>query len=128
MAIPGVTLYGSDGLQIGASGQIAVNGTVTAVSGSGTSATQSTTNTSVAVSASNTIVKATPGRLFGITITTVGTLTPLIITDGAAGTTIFEAVIGAAVGYYPISGGNVFNTNLSVAGSATNPVVVCHYA
>jgi hypothetical protein len=128
MAVPGVSLYASDGTSVAASGTVSVSGTVTAVSGSGTSATQSTTNTSVAVSASNTVVKATPGRLFGVTITTAGSVTPLVITDGAAGTTIFEAVAAAAVGYYPISGGNVFNTNLSVAGSATNPVVVCHYA
>jgi hypothetical protein len=88
---------------------------------------QSSINTAVPANASAVTVSASPGRLFGVTVTAVG-VTPLVITDGSAGTPIFGLIASPALGYYPIPGGNKFSTSLVVAGSATNPAIVCHYA
>lgn len=96
------------------------------VESAGVNATGPTNNTAVPANAANVTVKATAGRLFGITITTVGTTT-LSITDGIGGAAILENV-GTALGTFMIPPGNVFNTSLVVVGSGTNPAIVCHYA
>lgn len=131
MAIPGVSLFDgngnaltsvSGGLNIGN-----ISGTVTTAIPTGVNATQPTTNTPVPAIAGNTTVKGTPGRLFGVTVTTTGA-TPLVITDGPAGTQIFGLAANPALGYYPIAGGVPFNTSLIVVGSVTDPVVTLSYA
>lgn len=92
----------------------------------GVNALQPTTNTTVVGSSGNTTVKATPGRLFGITIVSVA-LSPIVVIDSAGSTVIFNGIASLPLGYYGISGGNPF-TQLIVQGAATNPNVVCHYA
>ena len=105
MALPGTALYDS-------SGNPALN----------------TTNTAVSVSATSATVKATPGRLFAVTVTTTGA-NPLSITDGPGGPSIFQFAASPALGTYAVGvNGNVFNTSLVVVGSATNPAVTLHYA
>lgn len=86
-----------------------------------------TTNTAQAAQAGAATIVTGAGRLFGVTVTTTG-VTPLVITDGASGTSIFVMAASPPLGYNPISGGNVFNTSLVVAGSATNPAIVLHWA
>jgi hypothetical protein len=123
MAVPGVNIIGSDNSVIGANGAI-----TTASATSGITATQPYTNTALAAQAGAATVKATAGRLFGVTVTTTG-VTPLVVTDGSGGTTIFELPASPVVGYYGIApAGNVFNTSLVVVGSATNPAIVLHYS
>lgn len=119
------TIYSTTGVPLAISAGGAAS--VTLVGGSGTTATQSTTNTPVPANASPVVIKSTAGRLFGVTITTTG-ITPLVLTDGVGGTAIFVTIASPAVGYFPIAGGNVFNTSLNVPGSATNPAFVAHYA
>ena len=86
-----------------------------------------TTNTAQAAQAGAATIVTGAGRLFGVTVTATGT-TPLVVTDGGGGTQIFGLAASPAVQYYPISGGNVFNTSLVVAGSASNPNIVLHYS
>lgn len=87
---------------------------------------QSSTNTAIAAGTSgNTTVVAAAGRLFGVTVSTAGSVTPFTITDGA-GAVIFALPIAAPVGYYPIPGGNKFSTSCIAQGSATGPAVTVH--
>jgi hypothetical protein len=122
MALPGVALFGSDGVALGAAGSLTV------ASGAGPLATQSTTNTAQAAQAGNATIKATAGRLFAVTVTATGT-TPLVITDGAGGPVIFQLAASPALATLPVGvGGNVFSTSMIVVGSATNPNIVLHFA
>jgi hypothetical protein len=129
MAIPGVSIFDSNGnliTSVAGSLQVVVTGTT----GSGVTATQSTTNTAVPSNAANVTVKASAGRLFSVTVTTVGTV-GLTITDGTGGTVIFvlTAAQAAALGTYNApTGGIPFNTSLVVVGAATNPSVTISYA
>jgi hypothetical protein len=109
-------------------GTFPVSGTVTAVSGTGTSATQSTTNSTIAAStSSNTTVKASAGRLFSVTVTTLGT-NAMQFTDGGT-TVIFGLAASAAVGTYNAATGGVpFSTSLVALGNAANPAVTVSFA
>jgi hypothetical protein len=122
MSAPGVQLVDSAGNSLSLAGNVL---TVTVAAGSGTAATQSTTNTVIAAgTASNTTIKTGAGRLFGVTVTAVGTVAPMVFTDG--GVTIFALAIAAPVGFYPA---NIpFVTNLVAVGLATNPAVTVSYA
>ncbi len=118
MAIPGVSLFDANGNAITSTGG---NLNVTASIGTGVQAPQATTNVAVPSNASNVTVHTGPGRLFAITVTTAGSVTPLVLTDN--GVTIANLTIAqnAALGTYPI---NVpFTTNLVVVGGSTNASV-----
>ncbi len=129
-ALPGVTLYDSNGNQIAASGgALTIAGTVTAVSGTGTNATQATNTTAIAASvAGNTVIKASAGRLFTVQVTTVGTNAMSFYDNAttASGTIIGQLVASAPVGTY------TFNTpavnGITAGGNAANPAVTVSWS
>jgi hypothetical protein len=115
MALPGVSLFDSNGNTISASGGAL---SVTATVGTGVQAPQATTNVAVAASASNTTVRTGAGRLFAVTVTTVGSATGMTFTDNGVVIAALTTAQVAAIGTVQI---NVpFTTNLVVVGNALN--------
>jgi hypothetical protein len=115
--MPGVQLYDSLGNQISAASPL----TVTATVGTGVQAPQATTNVAVPANAANVTVRTGAGRLFAVTVTTVGSVTGMTFTDNGVVIAALTAAQAAAVGTYQI---NVpFTTNLVVVGGATNASV-----
>jgi hypothetical protein len=115
VAIPGVSIFDSNGNTVTSTGG---NLNVTASIGTGVQAPQATTNVAVPESGSNTTVHTGPGRLFSVTVTTVGTATSMTFTDNGVVIAALTAAQVAALGTYQI---NVpFTTNLVVAGNALN--------
>jgi hypothetical protein len=115
--MPGVQLYDSLGNQISAASPL----TVTATVGTGVQAPQATTNVAVPANAANVTVRTGAGRLFSVTVTTVGSVTGMTFTDNGVVIAALTAAQAAAVGTYQI---NVpFTTNLVVVGGATNASV-----
>ena len=115
MAIPGVSLFDANGNAITSTGG---NLNVTASIGTGVQAPQATTNVAVPSNASNVTVRTGAGRLFAITVTTVGSVTGMTFTDGGVVIAALTAAQVAVVGTVQI---NVpFTTNLVVVGGATN--------
>ena len=115
MAIPGVSLFDANGNAITSTGG---NLNVTASIGTGVQAPQATTNVAVPSNASNVTVHTGPGRLFAITVTTVGSVTGMTFTDNGVVIAALTAAQVAVVGTVQI---NVpFVTNLVVVGGATN--------
>jgi hypothetical protein len=119
MAIPGVSLFDSNG-NVLTSTAGALNVSATIVPGTGVTATQATSNVAVPSNASNVTVKATPGRLFSVTVTTVGTV-GMQFSDNGVVVFALTAAQAAALGTYQA---NVqFNTAIVAVGAATNPSV-----
>lgn len=115
MAVPGVSLFGADGVGIG------VNGAIATIPGTGVQAPQATTNVAVPANASNVTVRTGVGRLFSVTVTTVGSITGMTFTDNGVVIAALSAAQAAAIGTYLI---NVpFTTNCVVVGGATNAAV-----
>lgn len=115
MAAPGVSLVGSDGQAITATGGVLP---VTVTAGAGVQATQATTNVAVPANAANVTVRTGAGRLFSVTVTTVGSITGMTFTDNGVVIAALTAAQAAAIGTVQI---NVpFTTNLVVVGGATN--------
>ena len=115
MAIPGVSLFDANGNAITSTGG---NLNVTASIGTGVQAPQATTNVAVPSNASNVTVHTGPGRLFAITVTTVGSVTGMTFTDNGVVIAALTAAQVAVVGTVQI---NVpFVTNLVVVGGSTN--------
>jgi hypothetical protein len=117
MATPGVTLIDQAGNALTFSG-----GNLPIVNaGTGVQVAQATTNIATPQNGSNVTLRTGAGRLFTVTVTTVGSVTPLVFTDN--GVTIFTLSIAqnAAIGTYPA---NIpFTTNLVVVGGATNAAI-----
>jgi len=91
---------------------------VTATIGTGVQAPQATTNVAVAANAGNVTVRTGAGRLFSVTVTTVGSVTGMTFTDNGVTIASLSIAQAAALGTYLI---NVpFTTNLVVVGGATN--------
>jgi hypothetical protein len=117
MAAPGVSLVGSDGQAITATGGV-LPVTATVVAGVGVQATQATTNVAVPANAGNVTVRTGAGRLFSVTVTSVGSVTGMTFTDNGVVIAALTAAQAAAIGTVQI---NVpFTTNLVVVGGATN--------
>jgi hypothetical protein len=115
MAIPGVSLFDANGNAITSTGG---NLNVTASIGTGVQAPQATTNVAVPSNASNVTVRTGAGRLFSVTVTTVGSVTGMTFTDNGVVIAALTAAQVAVVGTVQI---NVpFTTNLVVVGGATN--------
>ena len=115
MATPGVSLVGSDGQAITATGGVLP---MTVTAGAGVQATQSTTNVAVPANAANVTVRTGAGRLFSVTVTVVGSVTGMTFTDNGVVIAALTAAQAAAIGTVQI---NVpFTTNLVVVGGATN--------
>ena len=118
MPIPGVSIFDSNGNTVTASGGAL---SVTATVGTGVQAPQSTTNVAVPANASNVTVRTGAGRLFSVTVTTVGTATGMTFTDNGVVIAALTSAQVAAVGTYPM---NVpFTTNLVVVGNSLNAAV-----
>ena len=118
MPIPGVSIFDSTGNTVTASGGAL---SVTATVGTGVQAPQSTTNVAVPANASNVTVRTGAGRLFSVTVTTVGSVTGMTFTDNGVVIAALTATQAATIGTYPI---NVpFTTNLVVVGGGTNAAV-----
>ncbi len=122
MAVPGVQIVDSAGNSLSLAGNAL---TVTVAAGSGTAATQSTTNATIAAGVvSNTTLRTGAGRLFAVTVTTVGT-TAMSFTDNAVVIFTLSAAQVAALGTYQT---NIpFFTNLVAVGAATNPGVTVSF-
>ena len=117
MATPGVSLVGSDGQAITATGGV-LPVSATVVPGTGVQATQATTNVAVPANAANVTVRTGAGRLFSVTVTVVGSVTGMTFTDNGVVIAALTAAQAAAIGTVQI---NVpFTTNLVVVGGATN--------
>ena len=115
MATPGVTLIDQAGNALTFTGGSLP---VTASVGTGVQAPQATTNVAVPASASNTTVRTGAGRLFSVTVTSVGSITGMTFTDNGVVIAALTAAQAAAIGTVQI---NVpFTTNLVVVGGATN--------
>jgi hypothetical protein len=115
VAIPGVSIFDSNGNTVTSTGG---NLNVTASIGTGVQAPQATTNVAVPANASNVTVHTGPGRLFSVTVTTVGSVTGMTFTDNGVVIAAITAAQAAAIGTVQI---NVpFTTNLVVVGGATN--------
>lgn len=113
--MPGVMLYDSNGVGIVSTGGALP---VTATVGTGVQAPQATINVAVPANASNVTVRTGSGRLFSVTVTTVGSVTGMTFTDGGVVIAALTAAQVAVVGTVQI---NVpFTTNLVVVGGATN--------
>lgn len=126
-AVPANAFYG--GLNTRTSSPTAAsNGNLVGLTGSvmgeALVATGGLVTTAVAVSASNTVVKATPGRLCNVLVTTTG-VTGMIIYDNA--TTNSGTIIGMLPASPAVGTTYTFNmpaaAGITVAGSATNPAV-----
>ena len=113
--MPGVMLYDSNGVGIVSTGGALP---VTATVGTGVQAPQATINVAVPANASNVTVRTGSGRLFSVTVTTVGSVTGMTFTDNGVVIAALTAAQVAVVGTVQI---NVpFTTNLVVVGGATN--------
>ena len=113
--MPGVMLFDSNGNAIVSTGGALP---VTATIGTGVQAPQATTNVAVAANAGNVTVRTGAGRLFSVTVTTVGSVTGMTFTDNGVTIASLSIAQAAALGTYLI---NVpFTTNLVVVGGATN--------
>ena len=114
MAVPGVSIFDGNGVALTSANPLVV----TATAGTGVAAPQATVNVAVPASGSNTTVRTGAGRLFSVTVTTVGSVTGMTFTDNGVTIAALTAAQAAAVGTYQI---NVpFATNLVVVGGATN--------
>jgi hypothetical protein len=115
--MPGVMLFDSTGTGIVATGgSLPVTATVTP--GTGVQAPQATTNVAVPANAANVTVRTGAGRLFSVTVTTVGSVTGMTFTDNGVVIAALTVAQVAAIGTTQI---NVpFTTNLVVVGGATN--------
>lgn len=121
MAVPGVSLFDGTGLAINSvGGALSIAGTVTAnvTVGTGVQAPQATTNVAVPANAANVTVRTGAGRLFSVTVTTVGSITGMTFTDNGVVIAALTTAQVAAIGTVQI---NVpFTTSLIVVGGATN--------
>ena len=115
--MPGVSLFDSTGTGITSTGG-AINTSTTIVPGTGVQATQATTNVAVPANTANVTVHTGAGRLFSVTVTSVGSITGMTFTDNGVVIAALTAAQAAAIGTVQI---NVpFTTNLVVVGGATN--------
>jgi len=115
--MPGVMLFDANGVAIvSTGGALPVSATV--VPGTGVQAPQATTNVAVPANAANVTVHTGAGRLFSVTVTSVGSITGMTFTDNGVVIAALTAAQAAAIGTVQI---NVpFTTNLVVVGGATN--------
>ncbi len=97
--------------------------------GSGANATQATNTTPItAGTAANTVIKGSPGRLFTVQVTTVGTNAMSFYDNAttASGTIIGQLAASAPVGTY------TFNTpavnGITAGGNAANPAVTVSWS
>ncbi len=127
MAVPGVQIVDSAGNSVSVpGGAVPVSGTVTTIpGGSGANVQQANTNTVIAAgTVANTTLRTGAGRLFAVTVTTVGT-TAMSFTDNAVVIFTLSAAQVAALGTYQT---NIpFFTNLVAVGAATNPGVTVSF-
>jgi hypothetical protein len=115
MATPGVTLIDQAGNALTFTGGSLP---VTASVGTGVQAPQSTTNVATPANAANVTIRTGAGRLFSVTVTTVGSITGMTFTDNGVVIAALTVAQVAAIGTVQI---NVpFTTNLVVVGGATN--------
>ena len=115
--MPGVMLFDSTGAGITSTGG-AINTSTTIVPGTGVQAPQATTNVATPSNAANVTIRTGAGRLFSVTVTTVGTATGMTFQDNGVTIAALTTAQVAAIGTVQI---NVpFTTNLVVVGNALN--------
>lgn len=128
MAFPQVQIVGSDGLVVGASGQITIAETA---AGTGLAAVAAVSNTSVAGTTAFVSVKVGSGRIFGLTTQTSGAGV-ITVTDGSGGniiTGLASTQSAAAPETFPtIAGGVPFTSALVVVGTASSPNITVHFS
>src|SRR5476649_846090 len=95
--MPGVMLFDSNGNAIVATGgSLPVTAVVTP--GTGVQAPSATTNVAVPANAANVTVRTGAGRLFSVTVTTVGSITGMTFTDNGVVIAALTAAQAAAIG------------------------------